>query len=241
LFGEPGGRFTNDIHVSGSIVEKEPTCLRELPMTDPILPNETLQSQLSAFVDDALPPAEIDLFTRRLVKDAELKQTMARYGLIGEAMRVPTISTRISRDFSDRITAALQQQEVTAASPEQSRRTAARWLKPAAGLAVAASVAWVAVLAVRTPTITNATKVAAETLQPVTLTAQRAASADSYVVPAAANVPSVAIPAARLTNYVVAHSEFSSPLGRHNMMTGLLTEGPSATEEAATVDTTSGP
>ena len=211
-------------------------------MTDPILPNETLQSQLSAFVDDALPSAEIDLFTRRLVKDAELKQTMARYSLIGEAMRVPTTGTRISRDFSERITAALQQQEAIAALPsEQSQRTATRWLKPAAGLAVAASVAWVAVLAVRTPTITNATSVAVEALQPVTLTAQRAGSADSYVVPAAANAPSVSIPAARLTNYVVAHSEFSSPLGRHNMMTGLLTDGTSATEEVATADTTSGP
>ena len=211
-------------------------------MTDPILPNETLQSQLSAFVDDALPSAEIDLFTRRLVKDSELKQTMACYGLIGEAMRIPIASTRISKDFSERITAALQQQEAPVALPtEQSNRTVARWLKPAAGLAVAASVAWVAVLAVRTPAVSPASSVAAETLQPVTLTAQRTGGADSYVVPAAANAPSVSIPAARLTNYVVAHSEYSSPLGRHNMMTGLLTDGTSATEEVATADTTSGP
>jgi hypothetical protein len=136
----------------------------------------------------------------------------------------------------------LQQQEIIAASPlEPSHRTAARWLKPAAGLAVAASVAWVAVLAVRTPTIAPASHVAAETLQPITLTAQRTGNADSYVVPAAANAPSISIPAARLTNYVVAHSEFSSPLGRHNMMTGLLTDGTSAAEEVATADTTSAP
>jgi sigma-E factor negative regulatory protein RseA len=212
-------------------------------MTEPMLPNETLQSQLSAFVDDALPTAETDLFARRLVKDTELKQTMARYGLIGEALRAPINRTHLSKDFSVRVAAALEQQESTTTAPAQQlpRTLATRWVKPAAGLAVAASVAWVAVLAVRPAAITPAPSLAAETLQPVTLTAQRVTTADSYVVPAAANAPSVAIPAARLTNYVVAHSEFSSPLGRHNMMTGLLTEGPSTTEEVATADSTSGP
>jgi len=208
-------------------------------MTDPMLPNETLQSQLSAFVDDELPAAETELFTRRLVKESELKQAMARYGLIGEALRAPTNRAHVSKDFSARVAAALEQQEAATAavSATSGRSLAARWLKPAAGLAVAASVAWVAVMTVRAPVITETPAVAAaEPLQPVTLTAQRSAP-DSYVVPVAANTPSVAIPAARLTNYVVAHSEFSSPLGRHNMMTGLLTEG-ETTEEAVTIEPT---
>jgi sigma-E factor negative regulatory protein RseA len=213
-------------------------------MTDSMLPNEALQSQLSAFVDDELPAGETDLFTRRLVKDSELKQTMGRYGLIGEALRAPTTSAHISRDFSARIAAALDEQEptVTAAPVEQSRHGhTGRWLKPAAGLAVAASVAWVAVLAVRPQAAVNTPSLAAETLQPVTLTAQRTGTTDSYVVPAAASAPTAAIPVARLTNYVVAHSEFSSPLGRHNMMTGLLTETPATAEEAAAADAAAAP
>jgi sigma-E factor negative regulatory protein RseA len=213
-------------------------------MSDPMLPNETLQSQLSAFVDDALPTDETDLFTRHLVKDAELKQMMCRYGLIGEALRAPNAVAHVSKDFSVRIAAALDQQELNSgkeAKKDVGRASATRWLKPAAGLAIAASVAWMAVVTVRAPAMTQAPSLAAETLQPVTLTAQRAGSADSYVVPMVANAPSVAIPAARLTNYVVAHSEYASPLGRHNMMTGLLTEGASATEEEAVTDTSSGP
>jgi sigma-E factor negative regulatory protein RseA len=134
-------------------------------MTDPMLPNEALQSQLSAFVDDALPTAETDLFARRLVKDAELKHTMARYGLIGEALRAPNTQAHLSRDFSARVAAALDQQQPNtnpAVQPQSTGALAARWLKPVAGLAIAASVAWVAVLTVQTPTVTPTSTVAVE-------------------------------------------------------------------------------
>lgn len=212
-------------------------------MTDSMLPNETLQSQLSAFVDNELPPAETDLFVRRLVKDTDLKQTMSRYGLMGEALRAPTLRTHLSRDFSARIAAALEQQQETATTTPATKvhgSQAARWLRPAAGLAMAASVAWAAIAVVRSPVGIDQPGTTAETLQPVTLTAQRSATADSYVVPAATNTPSAAIPSARLTNYVVAHSEFSSPLGRHNMMTGLLAEEQLPAENADSADPASG-
>jgi negative regulator of sigma E activity len=114
-------------------------------MTDSVLPNEALSSQLSAFVDDELPSAETDLFVRRLVKDTELKQAMGRYQLMGEAMRAPTLKTHLSRDFSARIAAALELQDsaATASSGKmqaEPRLRVERWLKPAAGVAVAASV-----------------------------------------------------------------------------------------------------
>ena len=206
-------------------------------MTDSMLPNETLQSQLSAFVDDELPQAESDLFVRRLVKDAELKQTMSRYQLIGEAMRAPTTKMHLSRDFSARIEAALDEQDPAQAKAVHKTATsskfgAQRWLKPVAGMTVAAGVALVAVLAVRTQQSAVGTEgLDAEVLTPVMLTAQKVATTDSYVVPSAANAPTSPIPVARLTNYVVAHSEFSSPLGRRNMLTGLLAGDQSAVAE----------
>lgn len=216
-------------------------------MTDSMLPNEALSSQLSAFVDDELPSAETDLFVRRLVRDAELKQTMGRYQLMGEALRAPNLRTRLSRDFSARIAAALELQESAAETASRNTQTPSRlrferWLKPVAGVAVAAGVALVAVLAVRTqPQAINAQDLSAEALQPVVLTAQHSGSGNSYVVPVASNAPSAAIPAARLTNYVVAHSEFSSPLGRRNMMTGLLAGDQTvAVEEEAGADVNSG-
>lgn len=207
-------------------------------MTDSMLPNETLSSQLSAFVDDELPQAETDLFVRRLVKDAELKQIMGRYQLMGEALRAPMLKTHLSRDFSARIAAALEQQDsaasvATSMTTRSSKLNFDGWLKPAAGMAVAASVALVAVLTVRNQPGIDVQGMSAEVLQPVILTAQRSAVNNSYVVPVASNAPSAPIPAARLTNYVVAHSEFSSPLGRRNMMTGLLASDQAGASEAA--------
>jgi sigma-E factor negative regulatory protein RseA len=216
-------------------------------MTDSMLPNEALSSQLSAFVDDELPSAETDLFVRRLVRDTELKQSMGRYQLMGEALRAPNFRTHLSRDFSARIATALDLQESAVdtslrSMPARSRQRIERWLKPVVGVAVAASVALVAVLAVRSqPDSINAQGLSADALQPVVLTAQRAGSGNSYVVPVGSNAPSAPIPAARLTNYVVAHSEFSSPLGRRNMMTGLLaSDQPVAIEETVGADVNSG-
>lgn len=194
-------------------------------MTDSLLPSETLQSQVSAFVDDELPSAETDLFVRRLVKDADLKQTLSRYQLMGEALRAPGVTPQLSRDFSARVAAALEQQHSATPAVAVVRQPIGQWLRPVSGLAIAAGVAWVAVLAVRNqPAEVTSHVQSADALQPVALTAQLMADSrpDSYVVPTASNAPSAPIPATRLTNYVVAHSEFSSPFGRRNVMTGLL-------------------
>jgi len=43
-------------------------------------------------------------------------------------------------------------------------------------------------------------------------------------VPAAVTDVSMALPPARLTNYVFAHSKYSSVLGQSNVLSGLLTD-----------------
>jgi hypothetical protein len=53
----------------------------------------------------------------------------------------------------------------------------------------------------------------------------------SYVVPTSTS-NSAFIPATRLTNYVVAHSEYSSPLGRRSVLSGVLADD----EEVEPVD-----
>ncbi|MGD9842683.1 MAG: sigma-E factor negative regulatory protein [Steroidobacteraceae bacterium] len=197
-------------------------------MTDVMQPNEALQSQLSAFVDDELPTAETDLLVRRLVKDTDLKQTMSRYLMMGEALRNPATgslhSPILSHDFSQRIASALEQDQlaVLAKIDAHPSRTWPQWLKPAVGMALAASVAAVAIVNLRGQPENETQVLAAVSLQPLAVTAQRPNPANSYVVPVTANAPSAPIPMARLTNYVMAHSEFSSPLGRRNTLTGLL-------------------
>lgn len=199
-------------------------------MTESMLPNETLQSQLSAFVDGELPTAETELLARRLARDPDLQQEMGRYLLMGEAMRTPTHGRSVSKDFSAKIAAAIEQADAKPAAAESvssrhSRSLSAQWLKPAAGVAIAASVALASVLAVRALQ-SNGDATVAQQAQPSATTqlAAEVSSSDSYVVPAVANAPSAPIPAARLTNYVVAHSEFTSPLGQRNMLMGLLSD-----------------
>lgn len=220
-------------------------------MTESMLPNETLQSQLSAFVDGELPTLETELLARRLAREPDLQQTMGRYLLMGEALRAP-VQSGVSKDFSAKIAAALEQadgkrQPLTevAAVHRRSMLQVAPWLKPAAGFAVAASVAVAALLAIRAPQSEHGISVAQKTSQAapaaqLAAAATNSANSESYVVPGVANVPSAPIPAARLTNYVVAHSEFTSPLGQRNMLMGLLsgdqTNGDAKSEDADGAD-----
>lgn len=195
-------------------------------MSEPTLPNEALRQQLSAFVDGELPGAETDLLVRRLARDAELKQAMSRYLLVGEALRQPR-AIGPSRGFAAKVAVAIDHDATApSAAPVLSRATAQpaiQWLKPAVGLALAASVAAAAVLVFR-GSLGPAEVPIAKTEQPaaVLAAAPRPTESSSYVVPAANPSPAVPITAARLTNYVVAHSEYSSALGRRNMLTGLL-------------------
>jgi negative regulator of sigma E activity len=204
---------------------------------------DALNEQLSACLDGELPPAELDLLLKRVGREAELRAAIGRYSLIGEAMRAerPAVA---SRDFASKVMATVAAEpaqvptqapiarpNVVAAPPvtRPSRISPAtiRFLRPAAGMAVAAGVAAVAVLTMQPMgqpdgVPVNTPLVAAN--QPAangpTVTSD---TASSYVVPTSTS-QSAFIPATRLTNYVVAHSEYSSPLGRRSVLSGVLAE-----------------
>lgn len=199
---------------------------------------DALNEQLSACLDGELPPAELDLLLKRVGREAELRAAIGRYSLIGEAMRAerPAVA---SRDFASKVMVAVAVEPApTQVEPVQTpvqqpavvRRTAAispatiRYLRPAAGMAIAAGVAAVAVFVMQ-PTgqsdlgTANAPLVAAN--EPIV--APGTDADPSYVVPTSTS-NSAFIPATRLTNYVVAHSEYSSPLGRRSVLTGVLAD-----------------
>jgi negative regulator of sigma E activity len=191
---------------------------------------DSVKEQLSACLDGELPPGELDLLLKRLERDPELRDSLGRYALLGEALRGRQ-AVAASRGFADKVAAALDAEPAiapaaTPAAAKVGRRglrpaAFAKWLQPAAGMAIAAGVAAVAVLALQPSTLpTQQIAVTAATApipQPAT-TAPR-----SYTVPT--NTTSDAyIPAARLTNYVVAHSEYSSPLGRRTVLSGVLSD-----------------
>jgi negative regulator of sigma E activity len=99
--------------------------------------SEDIREQLSAFMDGELGREERAFLLRRLDHDANLRGTWARYHLIRDVL-AQRGSVR-PLDLSASVMAAIERDEAAAASA----RTAPLW-RPWAGLAVAASVALLA-------------------------------------------------------------------------------------------------
>ncbi len=108
--------------------------------------NDALRMQISAFVDGELPENENELLLRRLSQDAMLRQQVARYLEIGRLIRrdheVPGMS-----GLRDRIAMALGEEPVRHAVETKVIRT--KFVRPAVGVAIAASVAVIALLGLR--------------------------------------------------------------------------------------------
>jgi sigma-E factor negative regulatory protein RseA len=182
-------------------------------MTDPV------KEQISACLDGELPKAELDLLLKQVGRDPQLGQTLSRYALIGEALRGQG-AVAAPPDFSARVAAAIADEPpLHDATPSQ--HIPARWLRPAAGLAVAASAAVAAILVLK-PSVQSPDVSYEQSTASVVTTTDTGDAEASYIVPA--STTSGYVPAARLTNYVVAHSEYSTPLGRRSVLSSVLSE-----------------
>jgi negative regulator of sigma E activity len=108
--------------------------------------NDALRMQISAFVDGELPENENELLLRRLSHDPALRQQVAQYLEIGRLIRrehdVPGMSK-----LRDRIAAAMGEEPVQHAI--EAEIPASRFTRPAVGAAIAASVAVIALFALR--------------------------------------------------------------------------------------------
>src|SRR5262252_5189256 len=188
-------------------------------MTDPI------HEQLSAFHDGELSTAESELLLKRVQRDPQLRATVGRYALIGEALR-STEAGGPSRNFAARVAQAIEREE----TPRLSWRPVANWLKPVAGGAIAAGVAAIALVSLRVAgperMNSNAAIESVQAPEPKPEVTQVVAEASGSVLPRYTvplnnferNAPPVVIPRVegRLANYVTAH----------NVVTGLLEQDP---------------
>ncbi|MCK7582924.1 MAG: sigma-E factor negative regulatory protein [Chromatiales bacterium] len=103
------------------------------------------RQRLSALQDDELAPAQLPALLDALAGDPELRERWERYTLIGQAMRGEAIDPA-ARALADRVRAALAS-EPTVLCPQRLERASRRWTGRHTGLALAASVLLVAVLA----------------------------------------------------------------------------------------------
>lgn len=101
------------------------------------------REHLSALVDGEISRETSRFLVRRLGADSELRATWTRYHLVRDCLRHQDGSIAAG-DLCARVSNALENE--SHASPV--RRQQARWLKPVAGMAIAASVALMAVVAV---------------------------------------------------------------------------------------------
>lgn len=106
---------------------------------------QKLREQVSALVDQALPEGEHELLLRRFATEKSLRLHWERYHLIGEAMRksLPPVDTR---GLADRVMAGISQETQPTEKPAG---VGERFMRGFAGLAVAATVAVVAVTGLR--------------------------------------------------------------------------------------------
>jgi len=197
--------------------------------------NEELDSQLSAMFDDELPPAECELLARRLSRDEPLKARWGRYAIMSAVIRAER-GVRLNAPLAGRVSAVLLAEPALAAQAAPRDRTATRlrWWQPLAGSAVAAGVAAVSILWLRSHT--PDAPLAARVISPAAVGTAPAAApqGEAYTVPVPK--PSAAlVPSTELANYVVAHSMFSPPVDRRNLLSAFMTSEPAAagTEEPA--------
>jgi sigma-E factor negative regulatory protein RseA len=196
-------------------------------MTDPV------QEQLSACLDNELREAELDLLLKRMARDSQLSESIGRYALVREALRDER-PVRASADFAARVSAAIAAEQAIPRRAARLPGNGLKWLRPAAGMAIAAGVAAIAVVTVQ-PRIEAPEQVAEALPTPSTVPMTASNGGASYIVPTAKSTTAF-IPATRLTNYVVAHSEYATPLGRRMVLNGVLAEDETLSDEAANAD-----
>jgi sigma-E factor negative regulatory protein RseA len=164
---------------------------------------------LSSLMDGELSRDTSLFMARRLSSDTELGRAWKRYHLIRDCLRQPGGGSAVF-DLSERMRAALDSE------PEQNHQTSRgpRWLRPATGLAIAASVAVMAIIAVgpgpQTPagpetgrnasTFTSPNVLPAVPLsQPVSFSADREAER-------------------RLNSYLLRHNQLAGSAGRQGFV-----------------------
>jgi sigma-E factor negative regulatory protein RseA len=169
--------------------------------------NDAIREQLSAFVDGELPENEAELLLRRMSQDVELRQDVAEYLAIGRLMRSEPGLAGADR-LHERISAAIDEKPADAGDNALALQTS-RAIRPLAGVAVAATVALVAIFALQQTTgIDELTNEA-----PVPLASD---NAQGDVV------PSIDVQQERQRQFFRNHADSSSQFGANSMISRVV-------------------
>ena len=169
--------------------------------------NTTKTEMLSAFLDDESSEFEQRRLLDELQKDDELLQKMANYSLIGEVVRNEHSRIAVKTDFLAGIHAKLEDEpnyHGIQVKEEKIKKTPT-WLRPAAGFAIAASIAAVAVVNIQStmePGKSSAAVFAQSVVQPAQKLMKVSASQPLFKANAAMR--------SRVQSYVNRHLKYAS-------------------------------
>ncbi len=105
--------------------------------------NETKKEQLSAFMDDEIDGLQKDQ-VEQILKDPELLDTWSRYHLVSDCLK-RNLPEHLDRELAGKISKSIHQEPAIVAPGGLSRS----FVKPAAGFAIAASVAALAIFGIQ--------------------------------------------------------------------------------------------
>lgn len=195
-----------------------------------------VESQLSAMFDGELPAAECELLSRRIDRDENLRSRWSRYALMGAAMRSEPVATARS-GFALRVSAAL----AADLAPKRAPRGRSLVWNTALAATLVAAVAGLSVSMLRDAALGTGTQNGVGALAGVAVAPARAAAVltnepapaavalevlnpapPSYVTPAG-SAGAATILRTQLADYIVAHSAYSTPLLRRNVLSELIT------------------
>lgn len=198
---------------------------------------DTVREQLSALLDGELPDGETELLLKRLDRDPELRRTLSRYSLIGAALRTDG-EIPAARAVAARVSAAVALEPALSDARVQ---RGPRWMRLAAGLSVAASVAVLAVtfgtaparvaaVPARAPAIAAVAAARSMVLSPAATAATPVAlevPAPTYTTPLPGSGGGAVVADPRLARYLIAHADYATPLARRSLVSSLVaTERP---------------
>lgn len=185
---------------------------------------ERINDQISAFIDNELSADESALLVRRFERDAEARARAMRYTLIGASLRGELLEPHPSI-LRQRIQAALSGNAVAPTSAPKRAAASERWARPLLGVGIAATVAIVAIGALRSLNEAALPSGGAPPVAAIPMQMRDPGPAPSYVVPQPVvdNTPRAVAP--RLTNYLMHHGEFASGLTRTSVSSNVVAGG----------------
>ncbi len=166
---------------------------------------DSLYEQLSALVDDELTGSEHDMLFKRLASDDQLYQRLSRYQMISDALQ-SHLPERVDPAFSRRVKGMLRSEPALSGYSRL-----AMLAKPVAGLAVAASVAVMAVMSIQSAR--------RETSLPVVESVASVPSTGDYLrVQDEPGNPAHQLADRKLDIYLVNHNEYAVNRGMQGML-----------------------